>query len=67
MTFIFAMTLFPDAQAKAQREIDAVIGDPEQADVFKYHFGVKQDGNCDPRHDAHGELTGKVCHTDLRM
>lgn len=31
------------------------------AELFKYHFGVEADGNCDPGHDIQGELKGQVC------
>lgn len=31
-----------------------------ESEVFKYHFGVRLDGNCDPKHDVQGELTGQV-------
>ena len=30
------------------------------AEMFKYHFGVRPEGNCDPRHDIQGELRGQV-------
>ena len=30
------------------------------AEMFKYHFGVRPEGNCDPRHDIQGELKGQV-------
>ena len=30
------------------------------AETFKYHFGVRPEGNCDPRHDIQGELKGQV-------
>lgn len=39
------------------QDIDRVLG--EDKEVFKYHFGVRWDGNCDPRHDIQGELTGQ--------
>ncbi|TBU27045.1 hypothetical protein BD311DRAFT_866380 [Dichomitus squalens] len=29
------------------------------AELFKYHFGVKAEGNCDPSHDIQGELKGQ--------
>ena len=30
------------------------------AEMFKYHFGVRPGGNCDPSHDIQGELKGQV-------
>ncbi|WVQ94810.1 hypothetical protein IAU59_001893 [Kwoniella sp. CBS 9459] len=38
-------------------ELDDILG--EEADLVNYFFGVKQSGNVDPQHDAHGEMTGK--------
>ncbi|WVF67216.1 hypothetical protein IAT40_001964 [Kwoniella sp. CBS 6097] len=38
-------------------ELDQILG--EEADLVNYFFGVKQSGNVDPQHDAHGEMTGK--------
>ena len=38
--------------------IDEILGD--RSEMFKYHFGVKQEGNCDPKHDIQGELKGQV-------
>lgn len=38
--------------------MDSVLG--EHAEVVDYFYGVKVDGNVDPVHDAHGEMTGKV-------
>ena len=40
------------------QQLDEILGDRSLA--FKYHYGVKPDGNCDPRHDIQGELTGQV-------
>ncbi|WWD20961.1 hypothetical protein CI109_105439 [Kwoniella shandongensis] len=40
-----------------KEEIDEILG--EDSKVFNYFFGVKRDGNVDPVHDAHGEMTGK--------
>ncbi|KAI0790477.1 hypothetical protein C8Q75DRAFT_717233 [Abortiporus biennis] len=49
------------------QEIEQVIDDSTISEILKYHLGVKQDGNCDPKYDAHGELVGKnvlyVAHT----
>lgn len=39
-------------------EIHEILGN--DADVFNYIFGVRQGGNCDPKHDIQGELEGKV-------
>ena len=39
-------------------ELDRILG--PDAELFKYHFGVKSDGNCDPSHDIQGELHGQV-------
>ena len=39
-------------------ELDKILG--EDSKVFKFHFGVKQGGNCDPKHDIQGELKGQV-------
>lgn len=30
------------------------------SEMFKYHFGAKDGGNCDPGHDIQGELKGQV-------
>ncbi|OCF34161.1 cold-induced thioredoxin domain-containing protein [Kwoniella heveanensis BCC8398] len=38
-------------------ELDDILGD--EADLVNHFFGVKQSGNVDPKHDAHGEMTGK--------
>ncbi|KAH9930526.1 Six-hairpin glycosidase-like protein [Epithele typhae] len=38
--------------------MDELLG--PDAELFKYHFGVEQDGNCDPRHDIQGELKGQA-------
>ena len=35
----------------------------KDAQIVKHHFGVKEDGNVEAQHDAHGELTGMVCHS----
>ncbi|KAK9808898.1 hypothetical protein WJX72_005964 [[Myrmecia] bisecta] len=45
-----------------EAEIDDVLG-PERAAVFKPHYYVKAEGNCDlsPRSDPHHEFTGKNC------
>ena len=42
----------------APPDLDRVLGD--DSGVFKYHFGVTEEGNCDPRHDIQGELRGQV-------
>ncbi len=39
-------------------QLDELLG--ADADLFKYHFGVEADGNCDPGHDIQGELKGQV-------
>lgn len=39
-------------------EIKDVLGD--DAPIFGYVFAVKQGGNVDKQHDAHGEMTGRV-------
>ena len=41
------------------QQLDELLG--TDAELFKYHFGVKPEGNCDPRHDIQGELKGQVC------
>ncbi|KAJ3014701.1 hypothetical protein NUW54_g1237 [Trametes sanguinea] len=38
-------------------EIDGILG--TNAELFKYHFGVEAEGNCDPSHDIQGELQGQ--------
>ncbi|KAL7283967.1 hypothetical protein ACG7TL_001239 [Trametes sanguinea] len=38
-------------------EIGSILG--TDADLFKYHFGVEPNGNCDPSHDIQGELKGQ--------
>ncbi|OJT15668.1 Spermatogenesis-associated protein 20 [Trametes pubescens] len=38
-------------------QLDELLG--ADADLFKYHFGVEADGNCDPGHDIQGELKGQ--------
>ncbi|KAK8843499.1 hypothetical protein IAR55_007159 [Kwoniella newhampshirensis] len=40
-----------------KKEIEEVLG--EDAKIANYFFGVKRDGNVEPVHDAHGEMTGK--------
>ena len=32
----------------------------EDKDAVGWFFGVKMDGNVDPKHDMHGEMTGMV-------
>lgn len=39
-------------------EFDEVVG--EDKEVVGWFFGVKVDGNVDPKHDMHGEMTGMV-------
>ena len=39
-------------------DIDRILG--ERCELFKYHFGVQEDGNCDPIDDIQGELLGQV-------
>lgn len=39
-------------------ELDTILG--QDSELFKYHFGVEEDGNCDPGHDIQGELRGQV-------
>ncbi|CDO71167.1 hypothetical protein BN946_scf184845.g37 [Trametes cinnabarina] len=39
------------------QQIDELLG--ADAELFKYHFGVKAEGNCDPSHDIQGELKGQ--------
>ncbi|KAI0747133.1 hypothetical protein C8Q80DRAFT_1179544 [Daedaleopsis nitida] len=39
------------------QELDELLA--SDAEMFKYHFGVKDGGNCDPSHDIQGELKGK--------
>lgn len=39
-------------------QLDEILG--HDAAMFKSHYGVKLDGNCDPKHDIQGELTGQV-------
>ncbi|OBZ77660.1 Spermatogenesis-associated protein 20 [Grifola frondosa] len=38
-------------------DIDRILGG--DAPLFKFHFGVEDGGNCDPSHDAQGELKGQ--------
>ena len=40
--------------------IDEELGD--HSEMFKFHFGVKEEGNCDTKHDTQGELRGQVSH-----
>jgi hypothetical protein len=42
----------------SKEEFDEVIG--EDAAVVGWFFGVKLDGNIEPKHDPHGEMTGMV-------
>lgn len=48
-------------------QLDEILGD--HSAMFKFHFGVKQEGNCDPKHDIQGELKGQVssgaCSSEL--
>ncbi|KAI0074994.1 hypothetical protein K474DRAFT_1709403 [Panus rudis PR-1116 ss-1] len=39
------------------KKLDELLGEDSQ--IFKYHFGVKEEGNCDPQHDIQGELKGQ--------
>ncbi|KAI0707578.1 hypothetical protein C8T65DRAFT_740356 [Cerioporus squamosus] len=39
------------------KQLDELLGN--NAEMFKYHFGVKEQGNCDPSHDIQGELKGQ--------
>ena len=40
------------------KRLDELLKD--DAEMFKHHFGVRPEGNCDPRHDIQGELKGQV-------
>ena len=40
------------------KQLDELLG--PDVELFKYHFGVEEQGNCDPRHDIQGELKGQV-------
>jgi uncharacterized protein YyaL (SSP411 family) len=42
----------------SQEEFDQVVG--EDKEVVGWFFGVKVDGNVDPKHDIHGEMTEMV-------
>lgn len=46
-------------------QLDELLVD--DSELFKFHYGVKENGNCDPRHDVQGELKGQnvlyVAHT----
>jgi hypothetical protein len=42
----------------SKEEFDDVVG--EDREVVGWFFGVKVDGNVDPKHDMHGEMTGMV-------
>ncbi|KAI0694518.1 hypothetical protein BC835DRAFT_1406417 [Cytidiella melzeri] len=39
-------------------QLDEILGEGTAA-IFGYHFGVKLGGNCDPKHDIEGHLTGQ--------
>lgn len=39
-------------------QLDEILGD--RSDMFKHRYGVRPEGNCDPRHDIQGELKGQV-------
>ncbi|KAI0634762.1 hypothetical protein C8Q77DRAFT_1103957 [Trametes polyzona] len=39
------------------KQLDELLG--ADAELFKYHFGVKEERNCDPSHDIQGELKGQ--------
>lgn len=41
-------------------------GAMKPVDVFMWAYGVEEGGNCDPRHDPHGELKGQVCASLVR-
>lgn len=43
----------------SKEEFDEVVG-KEDAQVVGWFFGVKVDGNVEPKHDPHGEMTGMV-------
>ncbi|KAI0711527.1 hypothetical protein C8Q76DRAFT_622913 [Earliella scabrosa] len=38
-------------------QLDELLG--PDVELFKYHYGVKDEGNCDPSHDIQGELKGQ--------
>lgn len=38
-------------------QLDEILGD--RSDMFKHRYGVRPEGNCDPRHDIQGELKGQ--------
>ena len=40
------------------QQLDEILG--IDSEMFKYHFGVQNSGNCDPAHDIQGELKGQV-------
>jgi uncharacterized protein YyaL (SSP411 family) len=42
----------------SKEEFDLVVGSDK--DIVGWFFGVKLDGNVDPKHDPHGEMTGMV-------
>ena len=39
-------------------QLDEILGD--RSNMFKHRYGVKDEGNCDPKHDIQGELKGQV-------
>lgn len=45
-------------------QLDEILGDISE--MFKFHYGVKKDGNCDPKHDVQGELKGQVRSARVR-
>lgn len=42
----------------SKEEFEEVVG--EDAAVAGWFFGIKVDGNVEPKHDPHGEMTGMV-------
>jgi uncharacterized protein YyaL (SSP411 family) len=42
----------------SKEEFDEVVR--EDAPVVGWFFGIKVDGNVEPKHDPHGEMTGMV-------
>ncbi|RHZ77167.1 hypothetical protein Glove_184g16 [Diversispora epigaea] len=42
-----------------ESEIKEILSDQKKSEIFCWHFGVKEDGNVDPRKDIQGELKKK--------
>jgi uncharacterized protein YyaL (SSP411 family) len=52
-------TKAPSNTVTSSTDSSSSSGKVTLAQLFKAAYGVKQEGNCDPQHDPHGELKGQ--------